>query len=126
VQNTAAFPDSEGWDPQQDDDSDDIGNACDLVIPPQFLPAAKVGDTYLHGLFRLRGTPPFTWSMTSGFLPQAVTLYSPGVLWGNVIAGGITATFTAQVMDSTGDTATRVLKLRSKIPNCYSCHTGSN
>ncbi len=125
VQNTAAFPDSEGWDPQQDDDSDTIGNACDLVIPPQFIPAAKVGNTYGHSVIRLRGTPPFTWTMTSGFLPQALAFYSPGFIFGNVIAGGITATFTAQVMDSNGDTATRVLKLRSRLPNCYSCHTGS-
>ena len=122
VQNTAAFPDSEGWDPQQDTDSDDIGNACDLVIPKQFVPAARVGKFYNHQLIHLRGTGPFTWTMISGFLPNALTLGSDGVISGNTIAGGITATFTARVMDSTGDAATRIFKLRSKIPGCYNCH----
>jgi probable HAF family extracellular repeat protein len=122
VQNTAAFPDSEGWDPQQDTDSDDIGNACDLVIPAQFVRAARVGKFYNHQLIHLRGTGPFTWTMISGFLPNALTLGSDGVISGNTIAGGITATFTARVMDSTGDAATRIFKLRSKIPGCYNCH----
>jgi hypothetical protein len=63
--------------------------------------------------------------MISGFLPSNLTLTSQCVVEGNVIAGGFTATFTAQVTDDTGDTATRVLKLRSKIPNCYNCHAAS-
>jgi hypothetical protein len=125
VQNTAAFPDSEGWAPQQDDDLDDIGNACDLVIPPQFIPRALQGSNYNHQLIEWRGTPPFTWTMTSGFLPADLILGSDGVISGNVIAGGVTADFTVEVMDSTGDTATRALQIKSKIPNCYSCHSAS-
>jgi hypothetical protein len=125
VQNTAAFPDTEGWDPQQDDDSDNIGNACDLVIPPQFVPPARVGDPYNHALTLLRGTAPHTWTLTSGFLPADLTLSTGGVISGPTTAGGFTATFTVQVMDNTGDTATRVLKLKSKIPNCVNCHSAS-
>jgi hypothetical protein len=125
VQNTAAFPDSEGWDPQQDDDSDNVGNACDLVIPPQFVPPASVGNPYNHALTVLRGTAPHTWTLTSGFLPADLTLSTGGVISGPTTAGGFTATFTVQVMDNTGDTATRVLKLKSKIPNCVNCHSAS-
>jgi hypothetical protein len=125
VQNTAQFPDSEGWAPQQDDDLDGIGNACDLVIPPQFIPRALQGSSYNHQLIEWRGTPPFTWTMTSGFLPADLILGSDGVISGNVIAGGVTADFTVEVMDSTGDTATRALQIKSKIPNCYSCHSAS-
>jgi hypothetical protein len=44
------------------------------------------------------------------------------VISGNAISGGFTATFTVQVMDSTGGTATRQLKIMAKIPNCYVCH----
>jgi probable HAF family extracellular repeat protein len=123
VQNTATFPDSEGWDPQQDDDGDNIGNACDLVIPPQPVPAARVGNFYSHQLTVLRGQPPNTCTLISGFLPSSLILTSLCVIEGNVTSGGFTATFTVQAMDANGDTATRLLKIRAKIPNCVNCHT---
>jgi len=69
----------------------------------------------------LRGTGPFTWTMISGFLPQTLGIVD-GVISGNVTTGGYIATFTMQVTDSTGDTATRVMKIKAKIPGCYSCH----
>ncbi len=115
-------PDPSGDADQQDDDSDGIGNACDLYIPQQSVPAARVGDSYSYSLAFLRGTPPVTWSITGGFLPANLTLGPDGVISGNAISGGFTSTFTVQVMDSTGDTATRQLKIRAKIPNCYVCH----
>jgi hypothetical protein len=107
---------------QEDDDSDGLGNACDLYIPTQVIPAAWLDTVYEHPLFRVRGTPPFTWTLTGGFLPSALTLGSNGIISGDVIAGGVNANFTVEVMDSTGDTATRQLTLRSKIPDCYVCH----
>jgi hypothetical protein len=125
VQNTELYPDAEGWDPQQDDDFDGIGNACDLVIPPQFIPAASVGKSYNHQVIYLRGQPHHTCSMIDGFLPANLTLGFDCMISGNVIAGGFTATFTVQVMDDSGDTAMRVLKLKSRIPNCVNCHASS-
>jgi hypothetical protein len=63
--------------------------------------------------------------VTSGSLPSALTLES-GVIRGRVSAGGYIATFTVQVTDSTGDTATRVMQIRVKnFPRCYSCHTSA-
>jgi hypothetical protein len=110
---------------QEDDDSDGLGNACDLYIPTQFIPAALVGTVYEHPVFRVRGTPPFTWTLTGGFLPSALTFNSNGVISGDVIAADVNANFTVEVLDSTGDTATRQLTLRSKIPDCYICHAAA-
>lgn len=127
VQNTAAFPDSEGWNPQQDDDADNIGNACDLVIPPQLVQQAWLGiQNYSHQLVALRcQQTPCTWTMVSGFLPNALTLDSFGVISGAVLAGGFIASFTVEVMDATGDTATQTLSISAIIPRCYNCHTAS-
>jgi hypothetical protein len=63
--------------------------------------------------------------MIDGFLPANLTLGFDCMISGNVIAGGFTATFTVQVMDDSGDTAMRVLKLKSRIPNCVNCHASS-
>ncbi|MDH3511387.1 MAG: DNRLRE domain-containing protein [Gammaproteobacteria bacterium] len=125
VANGPLIPDGEGWGPQQDDDGDNVGNACDLVIPPQFIPAARVGNSYNHQVTYLRGQSPHNCSLIDGFLPANLTLGLDCVISGNVSAGGFTATFTVQVMDDTGDTAVRVLKLKSRIPNCVSCHAFS-
>jgi hypothetical protein len=51
-----------------------------------------------------------------------LSLSTGGVISGNVTAGGFTANFTVRVMDDNGDTATRALKIKSKIPGCYTCH----
>lgn len=122
VPNGPLSPDPEGGADQQDDDGDGIGNACDLIIPPQSLPAAKVGNSYSQALTVLRGQPPYTCALISGFLPAELTQGSDCVIRGNVTAGGFTATFTVQVTDDTGDNATRVLQLKSTIPNCVNCH----
>jgi hypothetical protein len=124
--NGPLISDTEGGADQQDDDGDGIGNACDLLIPPQLLPAGYVGNAYNHALTILRGQPPYTCTLDSGSLPANLTLGSDCVISGDVVAGGVTATFTARVLDDTGDSATRVLTLRSKIPNCMTCHTASN
>jgi hypothetical protein len=123
--NGPLIPDPEGGASQQDDDGDGIGNACDLLIPAQFIPAARVGSAYSHPLTILRGQPLYTCNLVNGFLPADLSLGSDCVISGNVTAGGFTATFTAQVTDDSGDTATRMLKIRSKIPNCTSCHAAA-
>ena len=111
---------------QEDDDGDGVGNACDLYIPAQIIPTALVGTFYEHAITHERGSPPFTWTVTGGFFPDALTLDASGVISGDVIAGGVTAQFTVEVTDATGDTATRQFTLRTKIPGCYVCHAATS
>ncbi|MDH3510873.1 MAG: S8 family serine peptidase [Gammaproteobacteria bacterium] len=114
--------DPEGGASQQDDDGDGIGNACDFVVSTSFLPAANVGTSYFQTLTAVRGQPPYTWSLVADFLPSDLVLGANGVISGNVISGGFVANFTVQVTDDNGDTATRSLKIKAKIPNCVTCH----
>jgi hypothetical protein len=107
---------------QLDDDSNGVGNDCDMFVTTTSLPPARVGNSYSETLAAVRGTPPYTWSLLDGFLPAELSLSTGGVISGNVTAGGFTANFTVRVMDDNGDTATRALKIKSKIPGCYTCH----
>lgn len=121
VQNTANFPDSEGWAQQQDDDGDNIGNACDLVVTTPWLPSGRAGKIYNRQLTATRGIPPYTWTITSGNPPLGVTLNSAGLLYGNVQSTFLTF-FTVKVTDATGDSAFKDLSIRIIIPACVSCH----
>jgi hypothetical protein len=57
------------------------------------------------------GTGPYTWSVSAGKLPRALTLdASTGVIAGKAKKVG-TTTFTVEVTDATGATATRVLSI---------------
>lgn len=89
---------------------------------------ARLGNqNYSHQLAALRcQQTPCTWALTGGFLPNALSLGPDGVISGPVQAGGFTATFTVQITDTVGDTASRVLKINARIPGCYSCHPMSN
>jgi hypothetical protein len=121
VQNTELYPDAEGWDPQQDDDFDGIGNACDLVVTTTSLPSGRAGKIYSEQLAAVRGTPPYAWTIISGAPPFDVTLSTTGLLGGEVLSTFLTF-FTVQVTDSTGDTALQDLSISVTIPNCVNCH----
>jgi len=123
VPNTALNPDPEGWAPQQDDDGDGIGNACDLVVTTRSLPSARAGKPYSQQLFSDRGTPPFIWDLyiPGNFEPDF------GVTPDGLISGetqpSFVKSFTVRVTDATGDTAIQALTIRVTIPNCMSCHS---
>ncbi len=70
-------------------------------------PGGQVGFAYSDTLTAAGGTPPYTWSVSSGALPAGLTLNaSTGVIAGTPTAGGTTS-FTVKVTDSAGKTATQ-------------------
>ena len=77
-----------------------------LAILPTAMPAGKVGSPFSAALQVSGGTPSFNWSVTSGSLPQGLTLSTAGVISGTPTASG-TATFVATVNDSAKTTQSR-------------------
>ncbi len=75
------------------------------------LPGAVNGLAYSQTLAATGGSGSgYTWSVSSGALPNGITLSSAGVLGGTPTATGA-FNFTAQVTDSASATATRALSL---------------
>lgn len=78
------------------------------------LPTGSKGFSYLANLMAAGGTPPYTWSLLSGALPNGLTMSQSGALTGplNVTSLG-NYSFTVQVADSNVPqlTATAVLTL---------------
>jgi uncharacterized protein (TIGR03437 family) len=74
------------------------------------LPQGTVGVAYSQTLEASGGNPPYSWSMTSGALPSGLKLSSSGAIAGTPAAAG-TANFTAQVTDSSAETANASLSL---------------
>ena len=73
--------------------------AAPVSITTTSLPATVVGSTYTQSLSATGGTTPYTWTTTTGQLPQGVTLASDGTLSGKPTATG-TFTFTVKATDS--------------------------
>jgi uncharacterized repeat protein (TIGR03803 family) len=76
-----------------------------LVVTTTSLPAGTANAAYSQALVAQGGTPPYTWSLSSGSLPPGVTLSSAGVVSGTpTTAGGYS--FVVQVKDSALSPAT--------------------
>jgi hypothetical protein len=74
-------------------------------------PTAKISTAYSDTLTASGGTAPYTWSVSTGTLPAGITLGSAtGTLAGTPTAVG-TFTFTVQVTDADGQTATEATSL---------------
>ena len=74
-------------------------------------PAGEVGVAYSRQLTVNDGTAPYTWSVSSGSLPAGLTLSaSTGLLSGTPTAAG-SSSFTVQVTDASGQSATRAVTL---------------
>jgi uncharacterized repeat protein (TIGR01451 family) len=77
------------------------------------LPSAVAGTPYSATLAGSGGTPPYTWSLDSGTLPDGLTLSSDGTISGTPTTAA-TSDFTVQLTDSgmpTGLTATQQLSI---------------
>jgi hypothetical protein len=86
-----------------------IGSGLVITTPPQ-LPAGATGSTYSQTLSATGGTAPYTWVVTKGALPKGLTLSTTGGINGKPTVNGA-STFTVQVTDKTGATATQQFSL---------------
>ena len=74
------------------------------------LPTGNVLSPYSQTLAASGGTPPYTWSRTSGNLPTGLTLSSGGAISGTPMNAG-TSSFEVQVADSTSDKVKKTFSL---------------
>ncbi len=83
------------------------------TITTTSLAVATDGQTgYSQTLAATGGTTPYTWSISSGTLPTGLTLSATsGVISGNVGSGAGSKTFTVQVKDANGVSASLPLTL---------------
>lgn len=78
--------------------------------PPTITTASQLADGKLRAAYTTTlqvagGTAPYAWTITAGSLPAGLTLNSAGTIAGKPTAAG-TSSFTAQVADQAGLTAT--------------------
>ncbi len=82
-----------------------------LEVTTLELPDGAKDVPYTSAVEAKGGTPPYTWSVTKGVLPDGIVLApATGGLSGKPTKGG-TSTFTATVTDQTSDTASKELKI---------------
>jgi hypothetical protein len=80
------------------------------------LPAARFGEAYTLTLVAQGGAQPYQWRITSGTLPEGLTLEADtGRISGTAGAVGV-ATFTVQVSDSSGRIAAATFRLTVNAP----------
>lgn len=83
-----------------------------MTITSGALPDGATNAAYSHVLAVMDGTPPYSWGVTAGSLPADLLLDpATGTVSGLPVATGF-STFTVQVTDSQGFTASRELSLR--------------
>jgi hypothetical protein len=82
-----------------------------LILSTTSLSAEEQGVAYWYALQAEGGTPPYTWSRIKGKLPKGLTLDVAGTLSG-IPTKAKTATFTVQVADAAGASATQNLSLQ--------------
>ena len=85
--------------------------ATGITILTTSLPNGALSTAYTATLQAAGGTPPYTWSITTGVLPPGLSLApSTGIISGTPTAGGAYP-FTVKVQDSIGGSATQPLSI---------------
>jgi len=86
-----------------------------LSITTTSLPSGTVGVAYSATLSGAGGTPPYTWSLTTGSLPPGLALSTSGTVSGAPTAAG-SYSFTIQASDSGGQKASQAFAVSVPSP----------
>ncbi|WP_267555751.1 putative Ig domain-containing protein, partial [Rhizobium rhizogenes] len=86
-----------------------------ITITPATLPAAVGGTAYSQALTAAGGLGSYTYTVTSGTLPNGLTLSSAGLISGTPTAGG-TSSFTVTAKDSANFTGSVAYNLTVTTP----------
>lgn len=90
--------------------------ALDITLTPETLPGSLLGDPYpTANLSASGGVGAYTFAVTSGSLPNGLSLSAAGVLSGTTTAAN-TFTFTVTATDSYGNSGSRSYTITVAIP----------
>jgi hypothetical protein len=90
----------------------DLKGSNSMILMTHSLPEVIIGSSYSQTLQIIGGASPYTWSITSGTLPNGLLLNpSTGVISGTPTTQG-TFSFTVQVRDSTPQTTAINLSIK--------------
>ena len=87
----------------------------DLQIPFTNLPDGIIDQPYSIKLTATGGWPNYTWALKSGSLPQGLSMTPDGVISGSLNTSE-TGSFTVQVTDSVGSTASAAVSITGNQP----------
>lgn len=87
-----------------------VNATAGLAITNLALPTARRGSAYTATIIATGGTPPYTYSLTSGTLPAGLTLSNSGLITGAPTQEGSNV-FTVRAQDAAGGSTTRTLTL---------------
>jgi len=82
-----------------------------LSVSQSSLTNGVVGTAYSQTLSATGGTPPYTWTLTSGILPAGLSLSSSGVIAGTPTTAGGPISISFQVTGTNNLTATKSLTM---------------
>ena len=103
-------------------DSQELLLVIGTAVVTSSLPEGTAGVAYGQSLAVLGGTPPYSWSLSSGTLPGGILLSTGGILSGTPGAAG-TYYFTVAVMDSLGSSDTQDLSITINPPPAITTDT---
>lgn len=99
--------------------------AVPLEILTTSVAGCSINDPYSVQLSVTGGTSPYTWDVSAGALPAAITLSGSGLLSGTCPASPATYNFTARVTDDSLSTDTQALSIVVTAPDPPSITTSS-
>ena len=75
------------------------------------LPNGEIGVPYITSLAGTGGTPPYTWSLSLGALPNSLGIAANGTISGKPTLPAGTSSFTVQLTDAATATASKALSI---------------